>query len=83
MELSLGNNNISDISPLASLTKLFYLGLGNNNISDISALMSNTGICCEDIVHLRDNPIDCDDAVTQSVIETLEERDVDLHISCP
>lgn len=36
--LNLDNNEISDISPLSSLTKLIHLDLGMNRISDIQAL---------------------------------------------
>jgi len=38
--LHLSSNEITDISPLHSLTKLAYLSLENNNIRDISALGS-------------------------------------------
>lgn len=37
-ELSLNNQNISDLSPLAELTKLKKVNLMNNNITDISVL---------------------------------------------
>ena len=37
-----GSNNISDISAVAGLTKLTYLGLRDNNISDISAVAGLT-----------------------------------------
>ena len=37
-KLELGNNQISDIKPLADLTKLTWLSLHNNAIEDIEAL---------------------------------------------
>ncbi len=40
----LGNNNISDISPLSGLTSLIGLLLDNNNISDISPLAGLTNL---------------------------------------
>ena len=42
--LALGGNNISDISPLASLTNLHWLDLWRNNISDIPAMPSLTNL---------------------------------------
>ena len=39
MKLPQDDNNISDISPLASLTNLMELILHDNNISDISPLV--------------------------------------------
>jgi len=41
-ELSLSDNSIVDISPLAGLTQLRYLELGGNSISDISPLAGLT-----------------------------------------
>ncbi len=40
--LSLGSNQISDVSPLASLTNLTTLELKGNQISDVSPLASLT-----------------------------------------
>jgi Leucine-rich repeat (LRR) protein len=79
----LEGNQITDISPLAGLTNLTGLYLSQNNISDISALVSNPGIDSGDDVVIRDNPLDCDDAVTQGYIATLEERGVNLSHDCP
>ena len=42
--LRLGGNQISDISPLASLTILTWLDLERNHVSDISALASLTNL---------------------------------------
>ena len=42
--LDLGNNSISDISPLADLTALPSLSLANNRISDISVLARMTSL---------------------------------------
>ncbi len=44
VEVSLTRNAISDISPLAGLTKLQYLYLRSNSISDISPLAGLTGL---------------------------------------
>ncbi len=43
-DLSLDNNNISDIQPLQYLTKLEYLYLHDNNISDITSLQYLTNL---------------------------------------
>ena len=43
-ELRLGNNNITDISPLLGLTNLRRLGLGRNNVTDISPLSGLTNL---------------------------------------
>jgi Leucine-rich repeat (LRR) protein len=43
-ELSLDNNQIRDIKPLASLTNLTWLNLWNNQISDIKPLASLTNL---------------------------------------
>ena len=55
--LSLGNNNISDISPVAGLTNLTSLLLWDNSISDISPLVANTGLGEEDLVFVTGNPL--------------------------
>lgn len=44
VEVSLTRNSISDISPLAGLTKLQYLHLRSNSISDISPLAELTSL---------------------------------------
>jgi internalin A len=41
-ELSLNNNQITDLKPLSSLTKLTYLVLDNNQIADLKPLSSLT-----------------------------------------
>ncbi len=44
-ELYLNEDNISDISPLANLTKMYSLNLGaNHNLSDLSPLSNMTGL---------------------------------------
>ena len=52
--LDLSDNSISDISPLAGLTKLEALWLSGNRISDLSSLVSNTSLAHLD---LSDNSI--------------------------
>ena len=52
--LSLSDNNISDISALSSLGGLTTLNLNNNNISDISALAALTNLRT---LYLDGNPI--------------------------
>ena len=42
--LGLGGNEISDVSPLASLTNLERLYLGSNEISNVSPLVSLTNL---------------------------------------
>ena len=55
LELDLGNNEVSDLSPLAGLTKLIGLMLHDNRINDISSLAGLTNLQCLD---LRINNID-------------------------
>ena len=55
--LYLGENNISDISPLARLANLTDLRLAYNSISDILPLVANTGLGNRDQVHLSENPL--------------------------
>ena len=43
-ELRLGNNSITDISPLSGLTNLRTLGLGRNSVTDISPLSGLTNL---------------------------------------
>jgi len=53
-ELDLGNNQITDISSLGSLTNLTRLNLGHNRITDISFLGSLTNLTT---LHLANNKI--------------------------
>ena len=53
--LILGDNEISDLTPLASLTKLKYLDVSGQSIQDISCL---AGLTRMEILNLSDNPID-------------------------
>ena len=43
-ELHLGNNSITDVSPLSGLTNLTTLGLGRNSVTDISPLSGLTNL---------------------------------------
>eukprot|EP01044_Picomonas_judraskeda_P005280 COSAG03_NODE_494_length_7432_cov_9.546707_2_plen_306_part_00 len=43
-ELDLGDNQITDVAPLASLTALTELDLGNNQITDVAPLASLTAL---------------------------------------
>ena len=43
-QLYLGGNQITDVTPLASLTELTYLSLNNNQITDVTPLASLTGL---------------------------------------
>jgi len=47
--LRLSFNRITDISPLASLTNLQYLGIGNNPLTDISVVSKLTNIASLDV----------------------------------
>ena len=57
IDLDLGDNQVSDVSPVASLTSLALLDLANNQISDISPLVANPGISYGDKVYLWNNPL--------------------------
>ncbi len=56
-QLFLSNNNISDISALASLTNLRDLRLYSNSISDLSPLVTNVGLGDRDYVVVWGNPL--------------------------
>ena len=56
--LWLDGNAITDLSPLSGLTNLTTLNLRGNNITDLSTLAANTGLGSEDVVDVRDNPLD-------------------------
>ena len=43
-QLRLGNNSITDVSPLSGLTNLTTLGLGRNSVTDISPLSGLTNL---------------------------------------
>ncbi len=55
--LSLGDNLISDLTPLAEITTLEKLNLGQNQISDIAPLVNNKGLTTGDRVYLINNPL--------------------------
>jgi len=69
-------NQISDISPLASLTKLDSLWLYGNQISDIAPLVENSGLSKKDTIALGDNPLS--DTSKNDYIPQLEERGVEV-----
>ncbi len=50
--LSLYNNHIEDVSPLARLTNLVFLNLGKNRIKDVSSLSNLTSL---EVLILHDN----------------------------
>ena len=56
--LTLYSNNITDLSPLVSLTNLKDLLLNNNNISDLTPLYEMTQL---KRVLLRNNPVSIED----------------------
>ncbi len=51
------SNSISDLSPLAGLTRLKWLYLDNNSISDLAPLVANTRLGSGDEVDVRGNPL--------------------------
>ena len=58
-ELSLYDNQISDISPLSGLTNLTYLYLSYNQISDISPLAGLTNLTYLNLDHNQISNISC------------------------
>lgn len=70
--LTLGNNNISDIPPLASLNNLKNLGLDSNNIKDISPLLELETL---EYVSIVNNPLNSE---ADQVIEELRNREVEV-----
>ena len=55
--LDLGNNDISDLTPLAELTDLRVLNLVDNDITDLLPLVENTGFVSEDEILVTGNPL--------------------------
>ena len=53
--MELASNQISDISPVTSLTNLTHLSLDHNRISDLQPLIDNSGLATGDIVSLKSN----------------------------
>jgi len=75
--LYLERNQISDISPLASLTNLDTLWLSDNQISDISPLVENSGLGTGDEIWLEDNNLDLSEgSEDMDNIRALEDRGV-------
>ena len=73
----LGDNQISDISPLAGLTSLKRLQLEDNEISDIAPLVANSGLGTRARVHLSGNPLDLSAGSEASQdLQTLRDRGV-------
>ena len=78
--LTLGGNQISDISALAAVTGLTELYLNENQISDIGALVINIGLGEGDEVYLDNNWLDLSPGSRASQdIETLRDRGVTVH----
>lgn len=57
VELSITDNQLSNIAPLATLTNLEYAELNANRISDIEPLLDNPGLGGDDYVDLTGNPL--------------------------
>ena len=75
--LCLNNNQISDISPLNSLTNLIELKLQFNQISDLSPLVENSGLGERDMLQLQNNNLDLSEGSEDlEDIRVLEERGV-------
>ena len=70
------NNSVSDVSPLAGLTRLTSLNLHDNNISDISPLVENAGLGSGDSVVVGANPLSYPSIYTH--IPALQERGVEV-----
>ena len=76
--LTLGDNQISDISALSGLTALRSLNLDGNQIGDISALVANSGLGPRDQVWMRrNNPTNAE--ALSSQIQELEARGVTVN----
>ena len=77
--LELWKNQISDISPLSSLTSLTELILVENQISDVSPLVGNSGLGEGDEVWLEDNNLDLwEGSEDLEDIRALEDRGVEV-----
>ena len=70
------NNSVSDVSPLAGLTRLTSLNLHDNSISDISPLVENAGLGSGDSVVVGANPLSYPSIYTH--IPALQERGVEV-----
>ena len=75
-ELNLNDNQIVDISALASLTKLTEINLDENQISDISPLVENSGLSEGDTVSLANNPLS--EVSKNDYIQQLKDRGVEV-----
>ena len=65
MWLGLGNNQITDVNPLAGVTNLYWLSLNNNQIADVSPLARLTNL---KELYLTDNPIPSDSSANTQPI---------------
>ncbi|MCU0662458.1 MAG: hypothetical protein MUC50_09060 [Myxococcota bacterium] len=86
-EVSLNNNQITDISALSDTPKIHGMNLSNNLISDISPLATNTGLGASgsnlgqgDTVLLASNDFNCDDASAKETISSLRSWGVTVDI---
>ena len=70
----LGDNAISDLTPLVGLINLTELRLENNTISDIAPLVENTGLGLGNWVDVRGNPLS--DTSINTHIPALQARGV-------
>lgn len=70
--LSIDDGEISDLSPLSNLNKLYHLSLGANNISDLSPLKGLKNLNSLDI---QDNQIEDFSPIKDLEIENLELED--------
>ena len=76
--LRLENNQISDITPLAGLTKLFRLWINGNKVSDITPLSSLTEL---KILGLEPNPLN--DEARNVYIPALQKRGIHFELFEP
>jgi len=75
--LSISDNQISDVSPLASPFNLTRLNLNGNQISDISPLLENSGLSEGDDIYVKGNNLDLTEGSEDMAgIKALENRGV-------
>ena len=80
--LDLSMNEIDDIAALAGLPRLETLYLDDNNISDIAPLLVNDELEEGDSVSVTNNALECQDATTRDILNSLRDRGVLLTSDC-
>jgi internalin A len=74
-------NQISDPSPLSSLTQLNIVDLIANQLTDLSPLAANPALETGDFVYVAQNQLAC--AAQAANIQAMQDRGVSVSSDCP